>query len=345
MTNQLELVRNNVVQAKTAEGILGIEGLKNAWVEKYNLINKTTDGLVHYEIEQNYFLKAFQANPKLDKLDPFSKYAAWMDVCGSGLSLANEDGYILSMDNKTVVFFPSWHGRFEQIRKAPDVVFAYEPEVVYDCDIYIVTKNGPIKTVEHVEEGKAPRTKDSKIIAVYMYIEYAQGKLILHEMKALDVYNIRDRRSKPFIAYMKALENKKLNPDAKFGDKVNVQYKDRDGQWQTMLSDPPMPVTDEAQYFKKTLVRRTYRGIKKTASQQDYESRIEKHVENMAAEPISKLPEDMVEEVEEIKPVVTEEPEYTSYEEVGDDTVNTNTGEVQPTASSESESEDDIESY
>lgn len=330
MTNQLELVRNNVMQAKSAEGILGIEGLKDMWVERYNLVNKASDGVVHYEIEKNYFLKAFQQNPKLDGLDPFSKYASWMDLCGSGLSLANEDGYILSMDNKTVVFFPSWHGRFEQIRKAPDVVFAFEPEVVYDCDIYKVTKQGPIKTIEHEENGKGERTKDSKIIAVYFYIEYANGKIIPYEMKALDVYNIRDRRSKPYIQYVKALENEKLNPGAKMGDRVKVQYKDKNGQWAEMTIDPPMAITDEAQFFKKTLIRRTYKGMKKTKSQQEFDAKIQEHVDNMAEEPISKLPEEMVDDLDKTPKAETEtEKEYTDFEEVNGENVNTSTGEVQ----------------
>lgn len=270
--DKLALAQNVIVAAKTAQGIMEIPEIKEMWVERYQQTQGRTDGVIKFENEKLLFLKAFQTNPKLDKLDPFSKYVAFFDLCTSGLTLADGNSYILSMDNKTAVFFPSWKGRLEQIRQMPQVKFCYEPEVVYDCDEFKITRNGPIKTIEHVSHEEKV-TKDSKIVHVYMYVEFADGRIIPYEMKAFDVENIRNTRSKSYKSYINSLSDQKLNPGRKYGDKVNIQYK-TDAGWQVMEIEPPMWVTDQAQAYKKTLVRRTYDALPKTKRQQEIDAKI-----------------------------------------------------------------------
>jgi len=237
--DKLSLAQNVIVAAKTAQGIVEIPQIQDLWIQRYEATTGKKDGTLKFENEKLLFLRVFQDNPKLDACDPFSKYTAFMDLCTSGLTLGESISYIFSMDNKTVMFMPSWKGRLEQMKDLPDIAFVYDPEVVYDCDEFLLERDGPLKKITHVSNGKSERTEASQPIHVYMYVEYTNGKIILYEMSKVDVLHIRDTKSKSHINYVNALKND-LNKGKKLGDRVTIQYKDRNQQWAKMDIDPPI---------------------------------------------------------------------------------------------------------
>lgn len=326
--DKLALAQNVIVAAKTAQGIVDIPEIQSMWIQRYEGTSGKKDGNLKFENEKLLFLRVFQDNPKLEKCDPFSKYMAFMDLCTSGLTLAESISYIFSMDNKTVMFMPSWKGRLEQMKDLPDISFVYDPEVAFDCDDFLLERNGPQKKITHTSNAKGQRTEESKPIHVYMYIEFTNGKVILYEMPSVEVLHIRDTKSKSYINYVNALKND-INKGKKFGDRVTIQYKDSNQQWAKMDIDPPMGVTDIVQYFKKTLVRRVWGTMKKLPSQKALDQKIDENIKTSTVReepPIaSQMPENA--QVDE----VIDEPSndgFTDYEEVGGENIDKSTGEV-----------------
>ncbi len=325
--NKLAVATAAITTAKTSEAITEIPGIDQLWIDRYQATTGKSDGLMKFENEKLLFLRVFQDNPKLENCDPFSKYTAFMDLCVSDLTLADGISYIFSMDNKKVIFMPSWKGRLEQINRMPHVAFAYDPEVVYDCDIFKLTRQGPLKTIEH--QSNPDRTEENYPIHVYMYIEFSDGRVVLYEMSKADVLHIRDTRSRSHISYMKALNNEKLNPGKKIGDRVNIQYKNKStNQWETMEIDPPMSLTDAGQYFKKTLVRRVYGSLPKLPGQIQLDQRIDAAVKDAQDSPACQMPDNQPDEV--VDDLAQQQDEkFTDYEEIGNsEQVNKETGEI-----------------
>lgn len=316
MSDKLALARQVFTEAKTAMNIMEIPEVGKNWIKRYEATTGEKDGELKFELEKLLFLKVFEENPKLDNCDPMSKYTAFMDLCVSGLTLKDGLSYVFSMDNKKVMFMPGWKGRLEQIKKLSDVRFVYEPEVVYDCDTFVMTK-GMKKTIKEHTEGNV--TENSKIVRVYVIIDFFSVGPVVYDMLAKDVVNIRDKRSRSYQSYVTNLAKEK-NKGRKLGDKVIIQYKDRNQQWAEMETEPPMWVTDEAQAFKKTLIRHVWNNIPKTDSEK------KKFEEEIKKEPADDV-EDLVIHPDENNADDADH-QFTSYEEVNGDTVDNQTGEI-----------------
>lgn len=274
MNNKLELTKQVMDQAKTVVAILEIGAVRENYINSYNRATRTNNGEMKFETEKALFAQAAIANKKIDECDPFTKYNAFMELCGSGLTLRDGLSYMVPMKN-VLVWMPGWRGRLEQLQEIPEVEFCYEPEVVYDCDIFKYSKGqGGIKVIEHIPNGKHERTEQSKITDVYFIIDRAGGKQVTYHMQALDVYKIR-AKSPSFKDYIKTLSNQKNKEAGKvFGDTLIGLYRDKNQQWKEFPIDPPMWITDEAQAFKKTIVKRTYLT---------YPNKLKKHKEQDAA--------------------------------------------------------------
>lgn len=325
MSSNLELVKAAVVAAHTSHAITDLPEVRDLWVSRYEAITGNNDGLMKFEHERLLFTRVFDENPDLEKCDDFSKYTAFMDLCASNLTLGDGISYVMSMDNKKVMWMPGWKGRLEQINRMKNVKWAFVPEVVYDCDTFKMSKGMKKEILEHTE---GVRTPESKIIRVYFIIDYHSVGPVVYDMTREQVEHIAFTKSPSMKKYLVELK-KEVNKGRKIGDPLLIRFQDRnDGnQWKEFEQTPdkmPMFLSDTEAYFKKALIKNTYQNIPKLdKGLNELDNRIKdnlKGVDETVADEIH--PETMLEEN------TRSNAEYSDYEVVGEDTVNTGTGEV-----------------
>ena len=325
MTDKLSLIKNAVAEAKSSHAITDLPEVRELWVNRYQSITGKNDGLMRFEHERLLFTRAFEETPDLEKCDDFSKYTAFMDLCTSDLTLADGISYVLTMDKKKVIWMPGWKGRLEQINRLSNVKFAYVPEVVYDCDEFVMSKGMKKEIITHIE-GK--RTPESKIIRVYFIIDYHDVGPVVYDMTREDVEHVAFTKSPSMKKYLEDLK-KPINKDRIIGDPLLISFQDRnDGnQWKTFEQTPdkmPMFLSDQQQYFKKAIIKRTYQDIPKLDKRlNEIDARISENLKQ------ANVTEDVIEEINPsmmIDEQNSSSSEYAEYEEIG---VNKSTGEVE----------------
>jgi recombinational DNA repair protein RecT len=257
--SKLQLTSALITQQPTVKALLDLPQLEDAWVKTYQLTTGMPDGVQRFNAEKILFMKALQGNKQLQDCDKFSIYTSFTELAISGLSLRDGQAAIIPF-GKEASFQPMWRGRLKQIMELPQVVHCHEPKVVYDCDEFEYTLGERTRIIKH---HPGERTNQSLITHVYFVIEFKWG-LDIYIMDRMDVLRIRDNRSKTYIEYASAIQKQNKQP----GEKVSKKYKDKQtGEWKEFEIDPPMWVTDEAQAFKKTIVKRVYNNLPKTAKQ------------------------------------------------------------------------------
>lgn len=241
--------------AKISE-LFELPGMADAWIRAYQNTSGKTDGEQRWEAEKILIAQLVSSTPALQTVEPFSMYTAMSQLSISGLSLREGMAYILPKGKKAV-FMPGWKGRLEQINDMPDVIHCHEPQVVYTSDIFEMEKGEKVKIIKHIPGGKHTRTKADTITDVYFVIDFNYGTIVYH-MHALDVLNIRDHRSDSFKAYKKLCEDN----GKQLGDTWKQSFTGRNGAYEKEV-ELPMWISDEAQAFKKTIVKRTYGALPK----------------------------------------------------------------------------------
>jgi len=274
MSSKLELTYHRIMKLPTNEAVINDDAVKDNWITTA----VKTRGVSPEEAEQRYELERLLFNKTLaDRscakvTDRFSVYEAAVMLNLSGVTLHEGEGYLIAMGSK-LTFQVGWKGRLKQIQDNPNVRFAHQPEVVYDCDVFEYTIQ-PFKAItKHV---RGSRTKDSKLTHVYFVIELkATDRPLVFVMDAIDVYNIRDNRSQSYKQYLK---------DKPLAEKNNgkiTKTRNDGGTYQVDL-EVPMWVSDEAQAWRKTIIKHAYNSklIPQSQMERDINMKIVKINEN-----------------------------------------------------------------
>lgn len=288
-------------------GIFDSPDVKENVIAMYERTSGQKDGAMRFEVEKILVMKALQANPKIADCTPMSGYAAVGELFMSGLSLRDGMSFLIPY-GKTLQFQVGYKGRIELINEVPNVVFAHEPCVVYDCDDFELVKG----MKPYIKKHESPRVRpaDAKKELVYMVIDFQTGPQLFY-MYAPEVYSIRDRFSKPYQYYIAAM---KKHPDG-IGPYGPIEA--------------PMWVTDEEQAFKKTLINRVWNSggltkLKKHKRLDNYEKEMgggdgdemynfrQPPVEDAEAEPVNDTP--AATQQAETLPPTTEEQQGEGYD-------------------------------
>jgi recombinational DNA repair protein RecT len=294
--NKLQVTKQMIETAPSPKELISIPAVRDNWISTYEKTSGKNDGAMRFEGEMIMFLQTIAESYALGQCDKFSIYGAWIELAISGLSLRDGLSYIVPYGKKAS-FMVGWKGRLEQMLEMPQIVHVPEPQVVYDCDIFEYELGEKTKIHKHIREGKAERTKDSKITHVYLTIKMSHGSET-YIMERLDVLNIRDRFSagyKSYVADCKA-NNKQIGETFS----ITKNKSNNQGTYQQKI-EPPMWVTDEAQAFKKTLVKRVYGGLPKLPKQKYLDSKIKVLEEKIDADEVKDMKFDEFTEIADEK--------------------------------------------
>lgn len=241
MSNQLALTQSALAAPKDLKGVFEIEPFKNNFVQNYIKTTGQANGDMVFEREKILFMKTIRENPKLEACSRFSIYSAFIELAVSGLTLNEGLAYIIPY-KEVAQFQIGWKGRLEQMSKFPEMKLIAEPQLVYESDEFdYEIKNGVPVIIKH-KPFKGERIAGDKILYVYLTCDTVYGYKTWMMSRA-EVISIRDRYSEGYKYYMK-----------------------HGGKWPNgNPMDPPFWITDEGQAFKKTLIKRVYSGLPKTA--------------------------------------------------------------------------------
>ncbi len=271
-TNKLALTQAALKAPTDLKGVFEIEAFRDNFVNNYVKTTGKQDGSIVYEREKILFMKAIQANNKLEKCDRFTIYSSFIELAASGLTLQDDLAYIIPYGDKAQ-FQPGWKGRLEQISKMPEVQFVNSPILVYESDEFdYEVINGKNVIKKHKPNMKRP--EGDEITFVYLSIDTVYGNKI-YLMSAADVYSIRDRYSQTYKSYMADITQRNLKP----GDSFKKTITPRGGSSFEITVEPPFWVTSPGQAFRKTLVKRVYGELPKTPRMKALDARIASNVD------------------------------------------------------------------
>lgn len=266
MSKSVALTRQVLNEAKDLNEMFSLEQVRNNCVSNYMKTAGVNEPAaeMYYERERVLFMKTLIANPGLNKCDRFSLYTSYVELMVSGLSLNEQLAYIIPYGEQAQ-FQIGWKGRLEQISQMPEVNYVPQPEIVLTHELpnfqYVLGENKRI--VQHIPAGdrsfitEPTDTTQSKIEFVYCVIDTAFGKRT-EIMTRQEVLDIRNRYSQKYKYY------------------VSKGGKYPDGK----AMEPPAWLTSEAEMFKKTLVKRIYKYMPKTARQKALDEKIKEYVDH-----------------------------------------------------------------
>lgn len=258
------LTRKLLSEQPDLKSLFELPAIADNWVRTYESVSGKKDGEMKFNAEKIMFLQTISQSKALEKCDKFTIYSAFIELAISGLTLRDGIAYVVPF-GKTATFMPGWRGRLEQINDIPSVVHCHEPQIVYDCDLFDYEKGEKVKINKH-KPGE--RVVTTKITHVYFVIEFKHGAEV-YIMDAVDVLNIRDKYSSSYKTYVKDC----IAAGKQIGEtwKKTVSY--NGSSWDVDV-EIPMWVSDEAQAFKKTIVKRVYGTLPKLPKQKWLDERI-----------------------------------------------------------------------
>jgi recombinational DNA repair protein RecT len=265
MSNKLVLTRSALDAPKNLAEVFELEPFRAAFANNYLKTTGKSGGEMIFEREKILFLKALQENKQLADCDRFTIYSSFVELAVSGLTLQDGQAFIIPYSKKAQ-FQIGWRGRLEQIQQIPIVNWVNTPILVYTSeldDFDYEYREGATTIIRHKPNKK--RDPDDVIEFVYLTIETSLG-VKTHLMRREEVLAIRDRYSIPYKKYIADCE--------KTGTPIGKPIKKK-GDYGDYFVDPPFWVTDEAQAFKKTLVKRVYKELPKTARMKALDSKID----------------------------------------------------------------------
>jgi recombinational DNA repair protein RecT len=267
MSDKLVLTRQALESPKNLSEVFELAPFRAAFANNYLKTTGKSGGEMIFEREKILFLKTMQDNKQLADCDRFTIYSSFVELAVSGLTLQDGQAYIIPY-NKKAQFQIGWKGRLEQIQQIPAVNWINTPVLVYASELdnfdYEI-REGAVHIIKHKPNLKRPE-KDP-IQFVYLTIETAFG-VKTHLMSREDVLAIRDRYSIPYKRYIEDCKST--------GTEVGKPIKKK-GQHGDYFVDPPFWVTNESEAFKKTLVKRVYKELPKTARMKALDSKIEEN--------------------------------------------------------------------
>lgn len=258
MGNSLALTQSALSAPPDLKGVFEIEAFKFNCVSNYEKTTGQKNGEMIFERERILFMKTVGENQKLEQCTRFSIYSAFVELFVSGLTL--QDGLTYIIPYKTTAQFQiGWKGRLEQLSQMPEVNFVPEPQIVLTnelADFEYELGESP-RIVKHKPAKNRDITKENKIEFVYLILDTKFGKRSFI-MSRQEVLQIRDSYSIGYKSYVA-----------------------KDGKWPDgNKMDPPFWISNEAEAFKKTLVKRVYKYMPKTPRMKLLDEKIKTYIDH-----------------------------------------------------------------
>lgn len=280
-TNKTKLSLSLINSAKDAKEMLDLPAIAENWERTYKMITGKPDGELRFNAERVLFLKAVADNKQLQEADKFSLYSAFTELAISGGTLRDGICYIVPMRGKAQ-FMPGWKYRLEQINELPNVRFCREPICVYQSDAFEYELGEKPKILSHKPNPK--RADNEPILFVYWVIEFSHGTEV-YIMDRAEVLRIRDQFSQSY------------------------KFRKAESMW----------ATNEAEAFKKTIVKRVWKNLPKLPKHKLVDERLERSavagVDAEEAVELSKLKEQLQDTVLEDQPATESISEYEEIKE------------------------------
>lgn len=267
MGQALQLTNAALSAPSTLKEVFEIEAFKSNCVANYEKTTGQKNGEMVYERERILFMRAIQENQKLEECSRFSIYSAFVELFVSGLTLNDGLTYIIPYKD-TAQFQVGWKGRLEQINMIPGIEDIAPPQVVVtnelaDFEYELGERPRIIKHKPSINRETAPAwpldaaEKGNKIEFVYWVVK-RDGITTTHIMSRHEVLRIRDTYSIPFI-----------------------YYKKNGGKWQDgKPMKVPFWISSEDEAFKKTIIKRGWKYIPKTARMKALDEKIKNYVDH-----------------------------------------------------------------
>lgn len=268
MSDKLALTVDLLNGAKNIPAVFELESVRHNAVRNYMLTTGKNEAAaaMYYERERLLFMKVITGENKeaFAKCQRFTIYSAFVELMVSGRSLNNGEAYIIPY-GEVAQFQMGWRGRLEQINEIAAVEYTSEPQVVYTNELdnfeYELGEKPKILKHKPSKDRKAAPAfpleaaeKGNKIEFVYWVIKRS-GETETFIMSRSQVLAIRDQYSKPWINY--------------------VTY---GGKWQNgNAMKKPFWMTSEEDAFKKTIVKKAYAFIPKTARMKALDQKLDKN--------------------------------------------------------------------
>ena len=271
--SNLTLTTQALAAPKDLKGVFEIEAFKNNFVSNFvktTGINAAKGELI-FEREKILFMKAIAGNKELEQCDRFSIYSSFIELAVSGCSLNEGESYIIPYSGKAQ-FQIGYKGRINQMAVIPGVEYVHMPQVVYSCDIFEYELGENPKVIKHAPAKT--RGKNDILTHVYMVVdrEPTPANPKAKEMFIMDreqVLAIRDRYSKSYRYYMADCAKYNKTP----GDTFKKTIQGKNGSFEVIV-EPPMWVSSEPEAWKKTIAKRAYKWMPKTARQKALDAKI-----------------------------------------------------------------------
>lgn len=243
--NKLALTKTMLEQPQRLTDVFELEPFQHNFVKNYAATTGKEDGLMVWEREKVLFMKKISSDKNLEKCTRLSIYSSFIELAVSGLTLNDDQAYIIPYKG-VATFQIGWRGRLEQISRLDHISEVGLPQVVYESDDFDYELGGLSAKILKHKRTNHDHGKDDIITHVYLIYKTTDGREHCIIMERHEVLAIRDNFSESYKYYIKN----------------NGKGKSADGR--TWDLDPPMWITHEAEAFKKTIVKRLYKGIPKT---------------------------------------------------------------------------------
>lgn len=258
MSNALMLTTSALQAPKDLKGVFEIDAFKANCVSNYEKTTGRKDGDIVFERERVLFMKTIKENVKLEQCTRPSIYFAFVELFASGLTLMDGLTYIIPY-KETAQFQIGWKGRLEQMSRMPEINVVHEPQVVLTNELsdFEYQLGEDVRVLKHKPAKDRTITATNKIEFVYLILDTAFGKRCFI-MSRQEVLTIRDTYSIPYKYY--------ISKGGKYPDGKPM--------------DPPFWITNEAEAFKKTIVKRAYKYVPKTPRQKLLDEKIGTYIDH-----------------------------------------------------------------
>lgn len=254
-SNKVALTLSMLNNAPSLQEVFDLEAFRTNFIKNYELTSAKSNGDQVWEREKILMLKKISEDKNLQKCTRVSIYSSFVELALSGLTLQDDQAYIIPYKD-VATFQVGWKGRLHQIGQLDQISEIGQPQVVYESDEFDYELGGLSAKVLKHKRTSSDHPEEDIITHVYLgYIQNGEQRFIV--MERHEVLAIRDNYSKSYQYYASN----------------NGIGKTRDGR--EFKIDPPMWVTSEAEAFKKTIVKRLYKNLPKTAIQKKLDKVLE----------------------------------------------------------------------
>jgi len=164
-----------------------------------------------FEVEKFSFQRTL-TEKAIEGVSDVSKFGVFLDVISNGLSFSGQMNHVYMMSRnvktgkkgadgkdiyeKRLVYSTAPDGKIFLAQKAGSIERVTKPTIVYDCDTYGVTDTDGVKKITYVKKQRQP---NSKIVAGFVYVVFADGSrepfdMDLDDIDRLKAYSSRNNK-------------------------------------------------------------------------------------------------------------------------------------------------------